>query len=64
LPGGTPVAHKTGDIAGIHHDAAIVFPADRSPYILVVMTAGIADPKKADALLAEISREVWAARGP
>jgi beta-lactamase class A len=62
LPPGTAVAHKTGDILGVHHDAAIVFPAG-APYILVVMTAGIVDGKKANALIADISREVWAARG-
>lgn len=63
LPPGTPVAHKTGDITGVHHDAAIVLPPGQSPYILVVMTAGIVDDKQANALIAEISREVWAARG-
>jgi beta-lactamase class A len=63
LPPGTPVAHKTGDIVGVHHDAAIVFPPGQGPYILVVMTAGIVDAGKADALIADISREVWAARG-
>lgn len=62
LPPGTPVAHKTGDITGVHHDAAIVFPGG-APFILVVMTAGIVDEKKANALIADISREVWAARG-
>jgi beta-lactamase class A len=62
LPNGTPVAHKTGDITGIHHDAAIVFPAARSPYILVVLTSGIADDKEANRLIAEISRVVWESR--
>jgi beta-lactamase class A len=63
LPPGTPVAHKTGDISGVHHDAAVVMPAGQSPYILVVLTAGIVDEKKANALIADISREVWASRG-
>jgi beta-lactamase class A len=62
LPPGTPVAHKTGDILGVHHDAAIVLPGGQSPYILVVLTAGIVDEKKANALIADISREVWASR--
>jgi beta-lactamase class A len=62
LPQGTPVAHKTGDITGIHHDAAIVFPPGRSPYILVVLTSGIADEKVADQLIAQISRVVWESR--
>jgi beta-lactamase class A len=62
LPKGTPVAHKTGDITGIHHDAAIVFPPGRSPYILVVLTSAIADKSQADQLIAEISRVVWESR--
>lgn len=62
LPKGTPVAHKTGDITGIHHDAAIVFPPGKSPYILVVLTSGLADEKAANQLIAEISRVVWAMR--
>lgn len=63
LPPGTPVAHKTGDITGIHHDAAIVFPPGERPYILVVLTAGFQDEKEADRVIAEISRAVWARRG-
>lgn len=43
LPGGTKVAHKTGSITAIHHDAAIVYPEASEPYVLVVMTGGIAD---------------------
>jgi beta-lactamase class A len=62
LPAGTPVAHKTGDITGIHHDAAIVFPPGKSPYILVVLTAGLTDEKAADQLIAQISRVVWESR--
>lgn len=62
LPPGVPVAHKTGDITGVHHDAAIVFPPDGKPYILVVLTRGIADEKKAELLIAEISRAVWEGR--
>lgn len=63
LPPGTPVAHKTGDITGIHHDAAIVYPPGESPYVLVVLTAGFQDEKEADQTIAEISRIVWERRG-
>jgi beta-lactamase class A len=62
LPKGTPVAHKTGDITGIHHDAAIVFPPGKAPYILVVLTAGFQDEKVANQIIAEISQVVWEAR--
>ncbi|HEV7509369.1 MAG TPA: serine hydrolase [Thermoanaerobaculia bacterium] len=63
LPQGTPIAHKTGDITGVHHDAAIVFPPGESPYVLVVLTAGFKDEKQANQIIAEISRVVWQRRG-
>jgi beta-lactamase class A len=62
LPPGTPVAHKTGDITKVHHDAAIVYPPGESPYVLVVLTSGIADEKVANQTIAEISRVVWEGR--
>lgn len=62
LPKGTPVAHKTGDITGIHHDAAIVFPPGEKPYVLVVLTQGFRDEKEANRVIAEISRAVWEGR--
>lgn len=60
LPPGTPVAHKTGWITATTHDAAIVYPPRRAPYVLVILTRAI--PKRADAqqLMAGISRDVWA----
>ncbi|HET7267599.1 MAG TPA: serine hydrolase [Oleiagrimonas sp.] len=61
LPEGVPVAHKTGSITKIHHDAAIVYPNDRAPYVLVVMTHGIADPDQSAAIAADISHLVWQA---
>ncbi|MBA4072502.1 MAG: serine hydrolase [Gemmatimonas sp.] len=59
LPPGTPVAHKTGWITATTHDAAIVYPPRRAPYVLVILTHAI--PKRADAqqLMADISRDVW-----
>jgi beta-lactamase class A len=63
LPKGVPIAHKTGDITGVHHDAAIVFPAGEKPYVLVVLTAGFKDEKQANQIIAEISRVVWQRRG-
>lgn len=62
LPPGTVVAHKTGDIAGIHHDAAIVYPPGAAPYVLVVLTSGFTDEKAANRLIAEISRAIWLGR--
>ena len=61
LPGGIRVAHKTGWITATYHDAGIVFPPDGEPYVLVVLTRGIADEARAHDLVAGISRVVWAA---
>ncbi len=61
LPPGTRVAHKTGWITGIQHDAAIVYPRARAPYVLVVLTRGIADTTRASRAGADISRVVWGA---
>lgn len=60
VPRGTPVAHKTGQITGVLHDAAIVYPVEHPPYVLVVLTSGIADEKVARALIVDISRRVYA----
>jgi len=59
LPPGTKVAHKTGWITGVLHDAAIVYPANRKPYVLVVLTRGIQDEKVARQLIVDISRLVY-----
>ncbi|NUO63095.1 MAG: serine hydrolase [Gemmatimonadaceae bacterium] len=60
LPPGTPVAQKTGWITATLHDAAIVYPPGRTPYVLVVLTSNIPDEKVAGSLIADISRLVWA----
>ena len=60
LPAGTRVAHKTGWISGVLHDAAIVYPRNRKPYVLVVLTRDIPDEKVARALIVDISRYVYA----
>ena len=57
LPAATAVAHKTGTITRIHHDAAVVYGP--RPYVLVVLVRGIQDQKISAALMASISREVW-----
>lgn len=59
VPAGTPVAHKTGSITAVLHDAAIVYPKGRSPYVLVVLTKNIPDEKIARSLIADLSRIVY-----
>ncbi len=59
LPPGTRVAHKTGWFRGVYHDAAIVLPEGRRPYVLVVLTRGLPDDeKRAHKLVADIARAV------
>ncbi len=67
VPRGVRVAHKTGEITGHSHDAAIVYPPDRSPYVLVVLTRGIPSAAVADKLIADLSSIVYShntARSP
>lgn len=59
LPPGTRVAHKTGSITGVLHDAAVVYPPSRKPYVLVVLTRDIPDERIARQLIADISRLVY-----
>jgi beta-lactamase class A len=57
LPPGTRVAHKTGEITKIHHDAAIVFAP--KPFVLVILVRGVADIKESAALMADITRQLY-----
>jgi beta-lactamase class A len=59
VPPGTPVAHKTGSITAVLHDAAIVYPKGRQPYVLVVLTKNIPDEKVARTLIADLSRIIY-----
>lgn len=60
LPAGTRVANKTGNITRIAHDAAIVYPPGRAPYVLIVLTRGFADADVAARVGRDVSRTVWA----
>jgi beta-lactamase class A len=42
LPANVPVAHKTGTLDGLRHDAGIVY-GPSGPYVFVVMSTGLAD---------------------
>jgi beta-lactamase class A len=61
LPPGTRVAHKTGSITAISHDAGIVYRPDGSGYVLVVLTRGFQDGDEAQRVIADISRAFWRA---
>src|ERR1700744_3543995 len=57
IPAGVPqnirIAHKTGEITRIHHDAGIVYAA--RPFVLVVLVRGVEDFKQSSALIAEVT---------
>jgi beta-lactamase class A len=59
LPPGTEVAHKTGNITRIHHDAGIVYA--RRPYVLVILVRGIQEKKESAALMARLSAAIYQA---
>lgn len=59
VPSGTRVANKTGWITRIQHDAAVVFPEEAPPYVLVLMVRGHPTADQGEATIAELSRLVW-----
>jgi beta-lactamase class A len=56
---GVPVGNKTGSIAGMEHDAAIVFPPGRRPYVLVVLTRGVRSSEEGERLIARLSGLIY-----
>ncbi|HKR66784.1 MAG TPA: serine hydrolase [Thermoanaerobaculia bacterium] len=58
LPKGTRVAHKTGSITRIAHDAGLVFRPDGSQYVLVVLTRGFLRTEEGERVIAALSRAV------
>jgi len=59
VPDGVPVGNKTGSITGMEHDAAIVFPPGRRPYILVILTRGVRTSKEGEELIARLSKLIF-----
>lgn len=61
LPAGTIVAHKTGELTAVYHDAALIYPRDRQPFVLVVLTKGYAERSQAMKVQGDLARLSWAA---
>ncbi|MFN8532847.1 MAG: serine hydrolase [Dehalococcoidia bacterium] len=55
LPAGTPIAHKTGNLGGLVHDAAIVY-AFGGPFILVILTEDLWDEERGPASHQRLAR--------
>ena len=63
IPAGLPqearVAHKTGEISTVAHDAGIVFLPDREPYVVVLLTEWQPDVSGRKETIANLSRLVY-----
>lgn len=58
LPKAARVAHKTGNISTVHHDAGIVYLDGRKPYVLVILTQFPAESGRGTAV-ADVSRDIF-----
>ena len=59
LPKDVAVAHKTGSITGVHHDAGIVYLPNGNSYVLVLLSKNLTDFDKGTAQLADISKTFY-----
>jgi beta-lactamase class A len=59
LPSAVRVAHKTGEISTIAHDAGVVYPPGRKPYVIAILTEWTPDASSRSATIAEVSHAVF-----
>lgn len=59
LPKDVSVAHKTGSITGVHHDAGIVYLPDGRSYVLVLLSKNLEDFDRGTEQLARISKRIY-----
>ncbi|MCA6481293.1 MAG: serine hydrolase, partial [Chitinophagaceae bacterium] len=59
LPSGTPVAHKTGWITGVFHDAGIILLPNGGKLVLVLLSKKAIDESATKQMLATIARLVY-----
>jgi beta-lactamase class A len=59
LPDSVQVAHKTGAIPGVHHDAGLIIFPDGQKYVLVLLSKNAPDGKKVTQMFADISKEIY-----
>jgi len=64
VPVGVRVANKTGWISSVDHDAAIVYPPGRAPYVLVTLTRGVEEKEMSGAAIRDLSALTWRALAP
>lgn len=58
LPKGTVIAHKTGDLDGVVHDAGIVY-GPKTDYLVTVMSGPWSLPGNSPAMFADLSSKLW-----
>lgn len=59
LPRAVRVAHKTGEISTVAHDAGVVYPPHREPYVVAILTEWAPEATGRSAIIAEISKAVY-----
>ncbi|MCA6514964.1 MAG: serine hydrolase [Chitinophagaceae bacterium] len=59
LPSGTPVAHKTGWITGVFHDAGIIFLPNGGKLVLVLLSKGATDEGATKLALSTVAALVY-----
>jgi beta-lactamase class A len=59
LPKGARVAHKTGEISTVAHDAGVVYLPKRKPYILVILTEWEPEGSGRSRTIAAISHTIY-----
>ena len=59
LPPAVRVAHKTGEISTIAHDAGIVYAPNRKPYVIAVLTEWAPEATGRKPTIAEVSHAVF-----
>ncbi len=59
LPNNVKVAHKTGWITGVNHDAGIIFLPDGRKYVLVLLSKDLEDDQAAVQSMAKISKLIY-----
>ncbi|HMA33865.1 MAG TPA: serine hydrolase [Chloroflexia bacterium] len=58
LPDGTPIAHKTGTLDSLQHDAGIVY-GPSGPYVITVMSWNLTDYDTSTAIMRKLSANVY-----
>ena len=59
LPRDVRVAHKTGDISTVAHDAGVVYAPGRKPYVIAILTEWAAEAGSRSSTIASISHAVY-----